>query len=66
MKRRVDKGDVEAELAKVLRLELAGRRLDHDVAELLDMEKEPLDEKFEPVDVAVYLPAREREREPLP
>jgi hypothetical protein len=39
----IDECDVETELAEVLRLELPGLELDHDVPELFDVEEEQVD-----------------------
>lgn len=43
--------DVEPELARVFGIELAHLQLDHDIAQLLDVEEQEIDEEFVTINV---------------
>jgi hypothetical protein len=57
----LDEGDVEAELTGVSRVELPRLQLDHDVAELFDVEEQEVDEEVVALDVEVHVPTDESE-----
>ncbi len=55
----LDRGDVEAELAGIARVELGGLELDDHVPELFDVEEQQIDEEVVALDIEVDLTGRQ-------